>query len=99
MMPDFTRDAEFDLEHDEERCLHGLATPNYNRFTPCDVQRVSNIFDNPRFIAGGTYSPGLVQGRYTHWWFLSALTAATASSLVETSCVAVSFRVLIKEFN
>ncbi|KAG7087765.1 hypothetical protein E1B28_013706 [Marasmius oreades] len=83
------RDHEFDLENDTERCLHGLGCAE--RYTPSDVQRVTQIFEKPRFFVDGTSSNDIIQGLYTigDCWFVSALaTIATWEGLVEKFCVA-----------
>lgn len=87
---DFTRDTEFDIEDDREQCLHGLSAPESERFMPSDVQRVSQIFDDPQFFLEDSHSNGVMKGRWAHWWFLSALTSVAAASLLETFCVAAS---------
>ena len=84
------RDIEFDLEYDRERCLHGLNPTPLDSFNPVDVQRVTQIFDNPQFFVDGAQSNDIVQGGLGDCWFLSALaTMSTASGLVEKFCVAV----------
>lgn len=84
-----SRDIEFDLEGDSARCLHGLSTDG-PRYTPSDVQRVTQIFDKPSFFVDGADSNDIVQGSLGDCWFLSALaTMSTAKGLVEKFCVAV----------
>ncbi|GLB43254.1 putative peptidase C2 family protein [Lyophyllum shimeji] len=88
------RDNEFDLEFDRSRCLHGL--PPSSDFpgprvvyTPSDVQRATQIFENPSFFINGADSNDIVQGALGDCWFLSALaTMSTAKGLVEKFCVA-----------
>ncbi|KAJ3861391.1 hypothetical protein EV359DRAFT_47305 [Lentinula novae-zelandiae] len=91
------RDTEFDLENDGQRCLHGLSGPescgpnNFSNinYTPSDVQRVTQIFDKPKFFIDGASSSDIVQGGIGDCWFVSALaTMATAEGLVEKFCVA-----------
>lgn len=83
------RDIEFDLENDKERCLHGLSSET--RYTPSDVQRVTQIFDNPSFFVDGADANDIVQGRIGDCWFLSALaTMSTSKGLIEKFCVAAS---------
>ncbi|KAJ3914411.1 hypothetical protein F5877DRAFT_50565 [Lentinula edodes] len=91
------RDTEFDLENDRQRCLHGLSGPescgpnNFSdiNYTPSDVQRVTQIFDKPKFFIDGASSSDIVQGGIGDCWFVSALaTMATAEGLVEKFCVA-----------
>jgi Calpain family cysteine protease len=86
----FYRDIEFDLENDKDRCLHGLDAAN-PLYTPADVQRVTQIFDNPSFFIDGANSNDIVQGAIGDCWFCSALaTMSTSKGLVEKFCVAVS---------
>ncbi|KAJ3874638.1 cysteine proteinase [Lentinula edodes] len=91
------RDTEFDLENDRQRCLHGLSGPescgpdsfSSINYTPSDVQRVTQIFDKPKFFIDGASSSDIVQGGIGDCWFVSALaTMATAEGLVEKFCVA-----------
>jgi hypothetical protein len=85
-----SRDIDFDLENDTDRCLHGL-DPDSSRFNPSDVQRVTQIFDHPQFFIDGAGANDIVQGANGDCWFISALsTLSTAEGLVEKSCVAVS---------
>ncbi|KAJ6580633.1 hypothetical protein B0H19DRAFT_1111981 [Mycena capillaripes] len=80
------RDIEFDLENDREKCLHGLSGGGYS---PSDVQRVTDIFENPRFFIDGASSSDIVQGAIGDCWFVSALaTMSTAPGLIEKFCVA-----------
>ena len=84
------RDIEFDLENDRQRCLHGLSTDL--SYDPSDVQRATQIFENPSFFIDGADSNDIVQGALGDCWFLSALaTMSTAKGLVEKFCVAVGF--------
>ncbi|KAL0581784.1 hypothetical protein V5O48_000261 [Marasmius crinis-equi] len=81
------RDHEFDLENDRHRCLHGLSSSE--GFNPSDVQRVTQIFENPRFFIDGADSNDIVQGAIGDCWFVSALaTMSTSEGLVEKFCVA-----------
>ena len=85
------RDIEFDLENDQYRCLHGLDYPITGKYTPSDVQRVTQIFEHPQFFVNGADSNDIIQGKLGDCWFLSALaTVSTANGLVEKFCVAVS---------
>ncbi|KAF7299680.1 Calpain catalytic domain-containing protein [Mycena chlorophos] len=81
------RDIDFDVENDQDRCLNGLViTDIYN---PSDVQRVTELFDNPQFFPNG-HSNEIIQGqKCSNCWFISALAAtSTVESLVEKYCVA-----------
>ena len=70
--------------------MHGL-DPDGDTFSPSDVQRVTQIFDKPKFFIDGAGANDIVQGAIKNCWFLSALsTLSTAEGLVEKSCVAVS---------
>lgn len=82
-------DIEFDLEKDRCKCLYGLSGGTFN---PSDVQRVTEIFENPRFFIGGASSNDIIQGDpIGNCWFVSALaTMSTTPGLVEKFCVAVS---------
>ncbi|KAJ7880175.1 hypothetical protein B0H13DRAFT_2345713 [Mycena leptocephala] len=84
------RDLEFDLENDKEACLNGLSPVADEDYTPSDVRRVSQIFDNKQqFFVDGASSNDIVQGGLGDCWFLSALaTMSTAEGLVEKFCVA-----------
>ncbi|KAL0068057.1 hypothetical protein AAF712_004961 [Marasmius tenuissimus] len=54
------RDEDFDLQNDRDRCLHGIGCDDI--YEPSDVQRVTEIFDNPQFFTDGANSNDLVQG-------------------------------------
>ncbi|KAG6850390.1 hypothetical protein H0H93_013945 [Arthromyces matolae] len=83
------RDVEFDIETDEYRCLHGLDFPPTGKYTPSDVQRVTQIFDKPQFFINEADSNDIIQGKIGDCWFLSALTTiSTAKGLIEKICVA-----------
>jgi hypothetical protein len=85
-----TRDVEFDLEKDRDRCLHGLNTPEEDKYSPADVRRVTEIFDNPQFFVGEASSNDIVQGALGDCWLLSALaTMSTSKGLIRQCCVAV----------
>ncbi|KAF9263950.1 cysteine proteinase [Marasmius fiardii PR-910] len=81
------RDHEFDLETDRDRCLHGLGSRE--TYNPSDVQRVTQIFENPHFFIDGAGSNDMKQGGIGDCWFVSALaTMSTCEGLVEKFCVA-----------
>ncbi|KAJ6521660.1 hypothetical protein DFH09DRAFT_214623 [Mycena vulgaris] len=82
------RDVDFDLENDQDRCLNGLVITDV--FNPSDVQRVTELFENPQFFVGGPYSNEIIQGqKCSNCWFISALAAtSTVKGLVEKYCVA-----------
>ncbi|KAJ7173300.1 hypothetical protein C8R46DRAFT_1082400 [Mycena filopes] len=80
------RDIEFDLEKDRYKCLFGMSP---GTFSPSDVQRVHEIFENPRFFIDGASSNDIIQGSIGDCWFVSALsTMSTTPGLVEKFCVA-----------
>ncbi|KAJ6629852.1 hypothetical protein B0H10DRAFT_1903736 [Mycena sp. CBHHK59/15] len=82
------RDIDFDVENDQDRCLNGLDVLDI--FNPPDVQRVSELFENPQFFVGGPYSNEIIQGqKCSNCWFVSALAStSTVKGLVEKICVA-----------
>ncbi|KAI5894576.1 cysteine proteinase [Schizophyllum commune H4-8] len=83
------RDLDFDLEEDRQRCLHGCTRPD-PPFKPSDVQRVTQIFDQPRFFSdAGPNSGDIIQSEALgNCWFLSALsTCAAMEGLVDRFCV------------
>ncbi|KAJ7230260.1 hypothetical protein GGX14DRAFT_410281 [Mycena pura] len=81
------RDIEFDLENDRGKCLNGLSC--MESYDPSDVQRVTDIFENPRFFVDGASSNDIVQGAIGDCWMVSALaTMSTCPGLVEKFCVA-----------
>ncbi|KAH7333018.1 cysteine proteinase [Rhizoctonia solani] len=83
------RDVEFDLEEDKERCLHGLGTSPEDRYTPSDVMRVTQIFEQPQFFIDGANWSDIMQGRLGDCWLMSALaTVSTMEELIEKICVA-----------
>ncbi|KAF9009888.1 hypothetical protein BDQ17DRAFT_1347079 [Cyathus striatus] len=72
------RDIEFDLENDKYRCLEGLFTTK--GYSPSDVQRVTQIFEQPKFYA--------MNGALGDCWFMSALaTVSSCTKLIEKFCV------------
>lgn len=86
----FFRDSEFDLEYDGFRCLYGYSeSPGA---VGKDVQRVTEIFDNPVFFpeGGAAHSSSIRQGSLGDCYFLSALaTVSGLPGLIEKICVAV----------
>ncbi|KAL0581775.1 hypothetical protein V5O48_000252 [Marasmius crinis-equi] len=81
------RDHDFDLELDKHRCLHGLSrTAN---FTPSDVQRVTQIFDDPEFFIPDAGYNDIAQGAVGDCYFIAALALIrTAGELALKFCVA-----------
>ncbi|KAJ7125785.1 cysteine proteinase [Mycena crocata] len=83
------RDIEFDLENDQEACLNGLVPLVGESYSPSDVRRVNQIFENPQFFIDGADSNDIVQGAIGDCWFLASLaTTSTKAGLVEKFCVA-----------
>ncbi|KAF8594673.1 cysteine proteinase [Ceratobasidium sp. AG-I] len=83
------RDTEFDLVDDRDRCLHSLDTEDEKRFSPADVRRVTDIFNNPQFFVDGIQAGDISQGSLGDCWLLSALaTMTTMPQLIEKICVA-----------
>ncbi|KAJ2928239.1 hypothetical protein H1R20_g8850, partial [Candolleomyces eurysporus] len=84
------RDADFDLEKDETLCLHGY-TDNKDIGKSKDVQRITEIFDEPTFFppGGAAHSAAIKQGNLGDCYFLSALaTVSGPPGLIEKICVA-----------
>ncbi|KAF9009892.1 hypothetical protein BDQ17DRAFT_1299500 [Cyathus striatus] len=82
------RDIEFDLENDKFRCLEGLFSSK--GYKPSDVQRVTQIFEKPRFYTqdGSARVNDIYQGALGDCWFMSALaTVSTCPGLIEKFCV------------
>ncbi|KAF7334605.1 Calpain catalytic domain-containing protein [Mycena venus] len=88
------RDVDFDVENDQDRCLNGLVVTDV--FTPSDVQRVSELFEDPQFFVDGPHRNEIIQGqKCSNCWFISALAAtSTVKGLVEKYCVASEFMAL-----
>ncbi|KAG8882799.1 hypothetical protein FRB97_007733 [Tulasnella sp. 331] len=83
------RDIEFDLEEDRKLCLHSVDTAEDSAYTPADVLRVHQIFDNPTFFsADGPSANGIIQGQCGDCWFLAALSNISSKGLIEKFCVA-----------
>jgi hypothetical protein len=83
------RDIEFDLENDPTRCQYGLYSDGNTKAS--EVQRITEIFEHPKFFKGGPNSNDIIQGALGDCWFLSALsTLTTAPELLEKLCIAVS---------
>ncbi|KAF7306292.1 Calpain catalytic domain-containing protein [Mycena indigotica] len=83
------RDMDFDVENDQDRCLNGLVLGDV--YNPSDVQRVTELFDNPKFFSDDRHSNEVIQGqRCSNCWFISALAATSTlkSQIVEKYCVA-----------
>ncbi|KAK7017653.1 calpain catalytic domain-containing protein [Favolaschia claudopus] len=81
------RDADFDLGNDRGRCLHGVVVTE--TYSPSDIQRVTELFENPQFFSDSPYSNEMIQGQCSNCWFISAMAAtSTVKGLVEKYCVA-----------
>lgn len=74
------------MELDKQRCLYGLA-PTLP-FNPSDVQRVTQIFDEPRFFIPGSDCSEIVQGGLGDCYFISALSLVHTGKLSDKLCVA-----------
>ncbi|KAF6764389.1 hypothetical protein DFP72DRAFT_421391 [Ephemerocybe angulata] len=95
------RDLEFDIEFDEKLCLHGFPGSEVSQGPGKDVQRVTEIFDDPHFfpLGGAANSNAIKQGELGDCWFLSALaTVSCVPNLIEKICVARDERVGIYGF-
>ncbi|KDN34646.1 hypothetical protein RSAG8_12271, partial [Rhizoctonia solani AG-8 WAC10335] len=58
-------------------------------YTPSDVMRVTQIFQQPQFFIDGAKWSDIMQGRIGDCWLLSALaTVSTMEDLIEKICVA-----------
>ncbi|KAJ7025970.1 cysteine proteinase [Mycena alexandri] len=81
------RDVDFDIGNERGRCLDGLVIAEV--YNPSDVQRVTQLFENPQFFLDAPYSNEIIQGHCADCWFISALAAtSTVEGLVEKYCVA-----------
>ncbi|KAK7052857.1 hypothetical protein VNI00_004176 [Paramarasmius palmivorus] len=83
------RDSDFDLEKDKQTCLYGIYSDYDEIYQPSDVQRITEIFENPEFFIDGASSNDIVQGAIGDCWFLSALAMLSSTQgLLEQCCVA-----------
>ncbi|KAF8156192.1 hypothetical protein K438DRAFT_354592 [Mycena galopus ATCC 62051] len=82
------RDVDFDVENDQDRCLNGLVITDV--FSPSDVLRVTELWEDPKFFAEGSRRNEIIQGtKCSNCWFISALAAtSTVKGLLESFCVA-----------
>ncbi|KAJ6479631.1 cysteine proteinase [Mycena sanguinolenta] len=81
------RDPDFDLLADRGRCLNSLVVIEV--YSPSDVQRVPELFQDAEFFSDSPYSNEIIQGNSANCWFISALAAtSTVKGLVEKYCVA-----------
>ncbi|KAG8961072.1 hypothetical protein FRC03_005810 [Tulasnella sp. 419] len=80
------RDIDFDFIEDQDLCLHGLSKSSI--YSPSDVLRVTQIFDNPKFFVDGATSGDLAQGAIGDCWFISAMAIVASAGLIEKICVA-----------
>ena len=88
------RDIEFDLEDDQTCCLRS-ATYSDESEAPLGILRVTQIFENPRFVIDGVDVVDIIQGKLSYRWLLSTLsTMSTSKGLTEkyalrwiTSCI------------
>ena len=79
----YLRDIEFDLEDDQTRCLRS-ATYLDELEAPLGVLRVTQIFENPRFVIDGADVVDIIQGKLSYCWLLSILsTMSTSKGLTE----------------
>ncbi|KAH6906609.1 hypothetical protein BKA70DRAFT_1286390 [Coprinopsis sp. MPI-PUGE-AT-0042] len=84
------RDREFDLQYDGFLCLNGYKLGEC-AIAKREVQRVTEIFDEPRFFprGGAIMSNSIAQGSLGDCYFLSALAVVSSiPGLIEKICVA-----------
>ncbi|KAH6890185.1 hypothetical protein BKA70DRAFT_873520 [Coprinopsis sp. MPI-PUGE-AT-0042] len=85
------RDRDFDLQFDPFRCLNGYTPSDLLDAPQKDVQRVTEIYDDPHFFpkGGAVTSNAIAQGSLGDCYFLAALaTVSSFPSLIEKICVA-----------
>ncbi|KAF5332156.1 hypothetical protein D9611_008094 [Ephemerocybe angulata] len=81
------RDIEFDIVGDKDYCLHTLSKAT--DYWPADVQRITDLYDEPRFFVNDADPNDIVQGGVGDCWFLSALSALSSiPGLITKLCVA-----------
>ncbi|KAI5120453.1 hypothetical protein M0805_008500 [Coniferiporia weirii] len=82
------RDIEWDFESNKNTCLHAPNVDFDSRFSPSDVLRVPQIFENPDLFIDEPSATDIVQGGLGDCWFLSAIAAvATKPELIKKLCV------------
>ncbi|KAH6871956.1 hypothetical protein BKA70DRAFT_1450550 [Coprinopsis sp. MPI-PUGE-AT-0042] len=87
-------DRDFDLQFDPFRCLNGYTPSDLLDAPQKDVQRVTEIYDDPHFFpkGGAVTSNAIAQGSLGDCYFLAALaTVSSFPSLIEKICVAASY--------
>ncbi|KAI9762418.1 MAG: hypothetical protein M4579_000394 [Chaenotheca gracillima] len=83
-------DIEWDLKSEQRDCLNGLTDAMFGpENKPGSVNRVEDMFENPRFYIDGTTAGDVKQGRDGDCWFLAALcTLSNMEGLIPKVCVA-----------